>query len=207
MIVFEGLHGCGKSTQINMLEEWFSKNQFEVFITSWNSYMGLNEFNSKLKTENKLTGLSSSLIHALDFELRYSNDILPNMQKGIVLFDRYIYTAYVRDSLRGIDYSLLEKIYGRYPIPKLIIYLDIDPEESIKRIKNIKERSNYILGMDIGYSDNPIENFKVFLENQRKLYRKFLPTQNTLFIDGTLDIEEIHKIIIEKVKDIYIGYE
>ncbi|MBZ9618264.1 dTMP kinase [Clostridium estertheticum] len=193
IIVFEGIHGCGKTTLLNKLRSWIKLNLKTPFITTkWNSYPNLKEFGNELKDKDLLDPLESSLLYGLDFNLRYKNIILPTLEKGgLVLCDRYIYTAYVRDGLRNISTTLLNEMYGHAKEPDIIFFLKIDPETAINRLeKTIEKRSNYILGLDLNLSSNKIENFKKFLYLQDKYYNKIIvENKKNFYVINSLDDE------------------
>ena len=63
------------------------------------------------------------------------NEIIPALKSGfVVLMDRYIYTAYVRDSVRGNDIEWVKNLYSYAPKPDLVFYLDVPPDILIKRL-------------------------------------------------------------------------
>ena len=102
LIVVEGIDGSGKSTQIRLLEKWLIFEGLPVFLTEWNSSEMVKEITSKGKKKGKLTPTTFSLLHATDFADRYERNIFPLLRAGyIVLADRYVYTAYARDIVRG----------------------------------------------------------------------------------------------------------
>lgn len=184
LIVFEGIHGSGKSTLLNNLKVYIENNiNCKVGVTSWNSYPDVEQLNTVLKTKGHLNALSSSLIHALDFNLRYEYYIKPLLRDGyIMLADRYIYTAYVRDQLRKIPREMLDNMYNYAPIPDIVFYFDINPVDAINRVASkIHERSSYILGLDLKLANNPIDNFKIFLEKQKNEYEKIIRANKSIF--------------------------
>ena len=102
LIAVEGLDGSGKSTQIRLLEKWLQVQGLKVFFSEWNSSELVKSATSKGKSRQLLTPTTFSLIHATDFADRYERQLLPLLRAGyIVLCDRYIFTAYVRDTVRG----------------------------------------------------------------------------------------------------------
>src|SRR5687768_10066858 len=112
LIAVEGLDGSGKSTQIHLVKRWLESEGYRVFFTQWNSSALVKRATSKGKDQRLLTPTTFSLIHATDFADRYERQILPLLRAGtIVLADRYIYTAFARDGVRGCDFEWLEKLY------------------------------------------------------------------------------------------------
>ena len=104
LVVVEGIDGSGKSTQIRLLEKWFRSKNIPVFLTEWNSSETVKQITSKGKRKGRLTPITFSLLHATDFADRYERNILPLLQSGyVVLADRYIYTAFARDIVRGCN--------------------------------------------------------------------------------------------------------
>ena len=104
LIVVEGIDGSGKSTQIRLLEKWLISEGMRVFLTEWNSSELVKEITSKGKKKGRLTPTTFCLLHATDFADRYERNIFPLVHAGyIVLADRYVYTAYARDIVRGCD--------------------------------------------------------------------------------------------------------
>jgi dTMP kinase len=56
------------------------------------------------KKKMSLTPMTFSLLHATDFAYRLVHNILPPLKAGmIVLADRYVYTAFARDVVRGCE--------------------------------------------------------------------------------------------------------
>src|SRR5215470_16441613 len=104
LVVVEGIDGSGKSTQIRLLEKWLISKGMRVFLTEWNSSELVKEITSKGKKKGRLTPTTFCLLHATDFADRYERNIFPLVHAGyIVLADRYVYTAYARDIVRGCD--------------------------------------------------------------------------------------------------------
>ncbi|HEX7141682.1 MAG TPA: hypothetical protein VF222_04315, partial [Nitrososphaeraceae archaeon] len=102
LVVVEGIDGSGKSTQIRLLEKWLRFKNIPVFLTEWNSSEAIKDVTAKGKKKEKLTPTTFSLLHATDFADRYERNIFPLLRAGyVVLADRYIYTAYARDIVRG----------------------------------------------------------------------------------------------------------
>src|SRR5207244_5650249 len=102
LIAVEGLDGSGKSTQIYLLKRWLELEGYKVFFTEWNSSAIVKKATRKGKKRQLLTATTFSLIHCTDFADRYERQILPLLNAGyIVLADRYIFTAFARDALRG----------------------------------------------------------------------------------------------------------
>ncbi|MGB7605443.1 MAG: hypothetical protein WBL93_08185 [Lutisporaceae bacterium] len=206
LIVFEGIHGSGKSTLLNNLKVYIENNiNCKIGVTSWNSYPDVEQLNTVLKTKGYLNALNASLIHALDFNLRYEYHIKPLLQEGyIILADRYIYTAYVRDQLRGIPREMLDVMYNYASIPDIVFYFDINPVDAINRmISKIHERSSYILGLDLKLANNPIDNFRIFLQNQRNEYEKIVRVNNSIFY--RVDTSKNEKYQTQEIIDYFIN--
>ncbi|MFD1735393.1 dTMP kinase [Bacillus salitolerans] len=202
IIVFEGLNNCGKSTQIDSLKNDILLNSnYNCIFTSWNSYPDTHAFIEDQKLKDNFSPRTYSLAHALDFTYRYE-DIIKNLKTKLDLafFDRYYFTSFVRDNLRGIPLESLYNLYSFARIPDLIFYFDIEPETVWERAKgNVYDRSKYILGEDISYSNDKYMNYYKYLSEQRRLYLKVLSKEEysskTILINAKNSKESINQEI------------
>src|SRR5215468_7444914 len=110
LIAVEGLDGSGKSTQIYLLKRWLETQKLKVFFSEWNS--------SEL-----VKPTTFSLIHATDFADRYERQLLPLLRAGyLVLCDRYIFTAFARDIVRGCPPEWVRGLYNFAALPDLTFF-------------------------------------------------------------------------------------
>ena len=113
LIAVEGLDGSGKSTQIYLLKRWLELQGLKVFFSEWNSSELVKNATSKGKKRELLTPTTFSLIHATDFADRYERQLVPLLRAGyLVLCDRYIFTAFARDTVRGCPPEWVRGIYN-----------------------------------------------------------------------------------------------
>ena len=104
LFIVEGIDGSGKSTQLDLLHKWLVSQGYLVVFTEWNSSPIVKATTRRGKKQRLLSPISFSLIHAADFANRIHAQILPALQAGaIVLADRYVYTAFARDAVRGVS--------------------------------------------------------------------------------------------------------
>lgn len=164
LIAVEGLDGSGKSTQISLLRRWLELEGYRVFFTEWNSSSVVKEITKKGKRRQMLTPTTFSLLHSADFADRYERQILPMLQAGyIVLADRYIYTAFARDGVRGCDKKWLRNLYQFARRPDITFYFKVPLEVALDRILSSRPTLKfYEAGMDLGLSPNLEESFCTF---------------------------------------------
>jgi dTMP kinase len=203
LIIVEGVDGSGKSTQIRLLEKWLRYNGMPVFFTEWNSSEQVKEIISKGKKKNLLTPTTFSLLHATDFAARYERNILPLLRAGYtVLADRYIYTAFARDVVRGCSPEWVHHVYGFAVKPTIAFYFRVPVEISFDRIvKNRTKLKYYEAGMDLNLSNDPFESYRIFQGRIIEQYELMVEIEGFTVIDGTADIEEQQKQVRQKVME------
>lgn len=164
LIAVEGLDGSGKSTQIYLVHQWLKSKGYRVFFSEWNSSVLVREATRKGKKRQLLTPTTFSLIHATDFADRYERQILPLLRAGyVVLCDRYIFTAYARDAVRGCDRTWLRKMYGFARRPDVTFFFKLPLEVALGRILEGRPQLKFFeAGMDLGLSPDPTESFRIF---------------------------------------------
>ena len=173
LIAVEGLDGSGKSTQINLLKRWLELEGTKVFFTEWNSSSLVKKATSRGKKRQLLTPTTFSLIHCTDFADRYERQILPLLHAGyIVLADRYMYTAFARDTVRGCDREWIRKMYSFARPPDITLFFSVPLEVALGRILAGRPQLKYHeAGMDLGLSPDPYESFRLF---QGKIFEEYL---------------------------------
>ena len=202
LFVVEGNDGSGKSTQVYLLKKWLESKGHVVFFTEWNSSELIKESTKKAKKKNLLTPATFSLMHASDFADRYEKLILPHLRAGyIVLCDRYIYTAYARDMARGLDLEWVRNLYDFAVKPTVTLYFQAPLEVSISRILSGRPELKYHeAGMDMGWSNDPVESFKIFQGIIKRNYDEMADEEDFEIIDATRSIEEQQSIVREIIK-------
>ena len=188
LIAVEGLDGSGKSTQISLLRKWFELEGLKVFFTEWNSSAVVKPVTKRGKSQKILTGKTFSLIHATDFADRYERQILPLLRAGyIVLCDRYVFTAYARDAVRGCDSNWLRSMYSFAVLPDLTFYFRTPLEVALQRILTGRpELKFHEAGMDLELDEDIEESFKKFQGLLFKEYQKLTKEFDFTVIDSTL---------------------
>ena len=164
LFVVEGMDGSGKTTQLGLLAKWLSAAGHSVFVTEWNSSALVKAATRTGKKKNALTPMTFSLLHATDFADRQLYKIVPPLKAGmIVLADRYAYTAFARDVARGVDRQWVRDLYSFAVKPDLALYFRVPIEVSIERLiaRRVKLKF-YEAGLDMGWSANPVESFRLF---------------------------------------------
>jgi dTMP kinase len=207
LIIVEGIDGSGKSTQLQLLNKWLLNSNYRVFFTEWNSSALVKETIKRGKKKNLLTPTTFSILHATDFADRLAHLIIPPLKAGmIVLADRYAYTAFARDVVRGVHPAWVRNLYGFAVKPNLALYFRVPIDVSLKRILNGRISLKFHeAGMDMGLSDNPSESFQMFQSHIIEEYDAIAEEFNLTVIDGTLPIHrqqhQIRRIVSEILKD------
>lgn len=173
LIAVEGLDGSGKSTQVHLLKKWLERQGCKVFFSEWNSSALVKSATSRGKKENLLTPTTFSLIHATDFADRYERQLLPLLRAGyVVLCDRYIFTAFARDVVRGVPPDWVRGVYSYAAMPDLTFFFKARLEVSLTRIlDNRPVLKFHEAGMDLNLSNDPYESFRLF---QGRIFEQYL---------------------------------
>ena len=187
LIIVEGIDGSGKSTQLDLLRKWLINQGYLVIFSEWNSSPIVKSTTRRGKRMQLLSPMSFSLIHSADFASRTYSQIMPALQAGaIVLADRYVYTAYVRDAVRGVNRTWLRRLYSFAVPPTLAFYFDVPLDEAMKRISvGRPELKYYEAGLDLGLSGDPYESFQLFQGLIRAEYERVVSEFGLVRMDAT----------------------
>jgi dTMP kinase len=193
LIIVEGIDGSGKSTQVLLLQKWLTSKGYNVFFTEWNSSELVRETTRRGKKNKSLTPTTFSLLHATDFANRLYYDILPPLKAGmVVLADRYAYTAFARDAVRGVSPAWVRKLYGFAIRPDMAFYFKVPIEVAINRLLGgmRAQFKYYEAGMDMGLSQDMTESFRIFQARILLEYDKIVSEYGLITMDATKEIEE-----------------
>ena len=196
LITFEGIDGCGKSTQVKKLVEFFNKTKkTAIFVREPGGTQISEEIREILlnrhledisdRTEALLmTGSRSQLTHEI---------IIPNLNKGLhVVADRYSdSTLAYQGGGRQIDIEWLIRLnqFATYDIePNVTFYIDVLPEEALKRKNQEKDRIE-MAGIEL---QSRVRN--AYLDLAKRFQSRYI------IIDGHDSIDNIHDVIINHIK-------
>ncbi len=205
LVAVEGLDGSGKSTQIHLLKRWLELQNAKVFFSEWNSSALVKSATSKGKKRELLTPTTFSLIHATDFADRYERQLVPLLRAGyLVLCDRYIFTAFARDTVRGCPPEWVRGIYNFAAMPDLTFFFKADLEVSLQRILDGRPELKYFeAGMDLKLSRDPYESFRIFQGRMLERYMAMTDEFNFLTIDANEPVEAqqsiVRRLIMSKI--------
>ena len=163
LIAIEGTDGVGRSTHIEMLQEWLEIQGYGVMTTGWTRSNLMSKTIEMAKAGNILDRWSLSLLYATDFADRLEHQIIPALRSGfVVLADRYIYTAFARDFVRSADRQWIRDVFGFALIPDLVCYLRIDVETLALRVIETTGMNYWESGMDLRLGTDLYDSFKKY---------------------------------------------
>jgi dTMP kinase len=202
LFVVEGTDGSGKSTQLALLHQWLKAEGYPVFFSEWNSSPLVKDTTRRAKKRRLFTPTTFSLIHATDFADRTERDIIPPLKAGaIVLADRYIYTAFARDVARGCDRAWVRDLYRFAVRPTVALFFRAPLDVAIDRIVSGRPALKYYeAGLDMGWSDDEEESFKIFQGKILAEYDRMVSEFGLTLIDATRSIvqqqREVRRIVM-----------
>lgn len=187
-IVFEGIDGCGKTTQSKMLS-----NKIKGVYTFEPTEGDIGKVIRGALSGKKAYGKETlALLFAAD-RMEHVPIINRMLKNKHVVCDRYLYSSMVYQSIQGVELDFIVNINKFAIRPDVLIFLDVDIEESINRMKN---------------RDREIFENREMLEHAIKKYyeiiknKVFEPKYGYIIIDTSKKtIEDVHNEIIENLRD------
>jgi dTMP kinase len=196
LIAIEGTDGVGRSTHIELLQEWLEVQGYGVVTTGWTRSTLMSKTIEAAKEGNILDRWSFSLLYATDFADRLEHQIIPALRSGfIVLADRYVYTAFARDWVRSGDRQWIRDIFGFALVPDLICYLRIDVDTLALRVIESKGMNYWESGMDLKLGADLFDSFKKYQSLLIDEFDKMAEEFGFEVIDARKSPEEIQDML------------
>lgn len=145
LIAFEGIDGTGKSTQMHLLADYLREKGLQVIETREPTDGPYGQKIRQLYVNRGSCSLEEELeLFILDRRQHVDEIIEPALRRGkIVLTDRYYFSTAAYQGAAGLDPSVIFAANGFAPKPDLVLLLVMEPEESVRRIEQLRgERLN-----------------------------------------------------------------
>jgi len=187
LIVFEGIDGCGKETQIKLLKG--ERQDSVVFKYPTRDYPMLNDY---LEKKAAIDPQSLFLLFLADIAHEQEKVEAALSEGKLVILDRYCFST-IAYEVNGINYANGKKIVEGvgYLKPDAVILLDIIPEVSQERKKKQKQLDRY--EEDVAYLGKVRANYL-------KLFEERFLTPNWHKVDAGRNIESVHADIMKLIK-------
>jgi dTMP kinase len=206
LIAIEGTDGVGRSAQIQLLQPWLELEGYAVSNTGWTRSPLLSETINEAKAGHQLTVTTFSLLYAADFADRLEHEILPALQAGfIVIADRYMYTAFARNSVMGADPAWTREVFGMALVPDLVLYLDVDVETLIPRVIMGKGMDYWESGMHLALGTDLFDSFERYQSRLIDEYRRLSSEFGFISVDARLPIEELQAELRKHISEYLSG--
>lgn len=208
-ITFEGLEGCGKSTQVKMLFHFLNKKDIPVMVTKEPGGTKIGDEIRKILLDQKNNGMDYKAEMLLFLASRSENvrlNIIPALEKGkIVLSDRFFdsTTAY-QGYGRGIDIDTINNlnhlVVGK-AVPDLTFIMDIEPNIGLKRSTSFSDSRE--IRFEEEFIGKKVINGKLFLDRVKDGYYQIAKdnAKRIKLINANRSKEEIFSDIIRIVKE------
>lgn len=191
LIVFDGIDGAGKTTQVDILSATLSKAGLTVVTSKeptngeWGQKIRRSAFDGRMSLSDEL--------HAfiMDRKEHLEQLIEPALARGeVVILDRYYYSTICYQGARGESpQELRNAVMASAIIPDVTFIMDIDPELSQKRIE-VRDGA-----------PNEFENLGYLIE-VRRIYEWLCKEDHTLYeIDSSFSVDVISETILEVLKN------
>ncbi len=206
LIAIEGTDGVGRSTHIEMLQDWLEVQGYGVVTTGWTRSNLMSKTIEVAKQGNILDRWSFSLLYATDFADRLEHQIIPALRSGfIVLADRYIYTAFARDAARSGDRSWIRDVFGFALVPDLVCYLRIDVETLALRVIESHGMNYWESGMDLRLGTDLYDSFKKYQTLQIEEFDKMAEEFQWAVVDARKSPDDIQDALRARIAPILRG--
>jgi len=194
-VVFEGLEGSGKTTQLRLLAEKLAALNIPHLTTRQPSD---NPIGSLMRTSTDgflaLENEAMALLVAADRFQHVSSEIFPALEAGKnVLCDRYYYSSF---ACQGINAGAFARVAAYNGLvmdicrPDITFFIDTTPEECMRRITTNR---NYG-----GLYDN-LDQLKIMRERYLAVFEQLKETDPVVFINGDNDETTIKNEILKYV--------
>jgi dTMP kinase len=191
-IVVEGLDGAGSTTQSLLLEQYLLKTGRKPVLTK-EPTVGLigGLIKAALAGEWKITNGALQLLFAADRAHHVDTIVKPSIAAGrTVISDRYMFSSLAYGAVSNTNVEWLIKVNSGFPKPDIIIFLDVSPHTSIKRIA-------------AGRFSAELFEKEEKLKAVRREYLKLAKRFGFKVINGERSIEQVSKDIINSVETIF----
>jgi dTMP kinase len=207
-ISFEGIDGCGKTTQIKLLEESLRSRGIPVIIAREPGGTAVGDLIRRVLLDSKTVNLRPISELLLYYASRHQNlyqTILPALESGHwVLCDRYADASMAYQGYgRQIDLDTIEEL-NRIVIgcrmPDMTILLDIDPRVSLERAK-VRNRQDPV---DEGRFER--ESLE-FYDRVRQGYLAMAMKEHPRFrvLEGNQPIDILHQEVVKVITPLLEG--
>ena len=197
-IVFEGIDGSGKTTQIGLLQKVLEQRNIPVHITKEPTDEPMGKLLRKYLTGKEKTDLKAvAALFAADRldHITATGGIHDNLSKGnVVLCDRYYLSSYAYQSIDcPLDWIMaLNREAENMARPDLHIFLDVPAEQSMSRVESRGETEIF----------EKLERQQQIRKNFFDLFEKLGDNENVAVIDGTGTPEDIAEAVLKEVMKI-----
>ncbi len=143
LIVFEGIDGSGKSTQIQILKKILENKGLDVvtFQEPSQSPWG-KKIKEKAAFSDSLSPEEELALFVKDRRDNVQKNLRPALTKNkIVLLDRYYFSTMAYQGAKGIDVERIRGLNEQFAVrPDLVFILDVDAERGLNRIQDRKDK-------------------------------------------------------------------
>ncbi|MEW2619292.1 hypothetical protein [Streptomyces sp. NPDC048106] len=193
IVAFIGLDGAGKSTQIELLKAAYEARGLSVFVHPNPSIQGLSarldEVAAEHGYEDRFAMLGPDTHKIMTAAVKWmAMSSLGTAPAGtdLIIADRYAYCQIAAaDALGASNRWLIEGLFRGLPEPTLTLFMDLDPELSVARVK-ARDPQEWI---DHG-----------FLTRMRAAYAALPQASQWTWIDADATFEEVHRRVLAAVE-------
>ena len=195
-ITFEGIDGCGKSTQARLLLDHMNTSGVETILVREPGGTNISESIREIllhSSSSQMGDRTESLLMTASRAQLTQEFIIPNMDQGkFVIADRYSdSTLAYQGGGRNLDIEWLIELnnYATFTLlPDITFFVDIRPEEALRRQDSDKDR---IEGEGIEFQTRVRKTYQILAERFNDRY---------VIIDGYAEKGDIHQKVLNEMK-------
>lgn len=200
-IVFEGIDGSGKSTQIALLKKRLEEKGIPVYLTREPTDGPYGAMLHTIMT-GRLDACPETIAamyvaDRMDHIKNSRNGLLKKLEEGMtVISDRYYFSSYAYQGAHmSMDYVIMaNSVCAEALKPDLHLFLDLEPEVSFKRIS--ENRTDFEIY-------EKLDNLKNTRDKYFEAFDKLKDSEKVAVINADRTVEELSEAIWKQVAPVF----